>query len=382
MKQNVLTSCTLILCTLLSNQTIQAQCTLAGTNPAGTNGNNTSTGSVAWVNTGNTTTLDGNYASAPVLVSSIIFPVTTTTQYLTLNNFGFNIPNTYTICGVGLSIARDYAALASLNGSTVDNVVQLATINSPTSLTLLGSNQASGANWPYATIGNATYGGNGNLMGATLTPTSVSATNFGVAISANVISALSILITANIDKVSMSIYTNPPIVLPIKLENFTVSGSNNGNIIDWAASANDIANNFVVQRSGDGTTWQDIATITASTGSQSYSYTDETPLSGPNYYRLELVNTDGTTSYSVIAIIATKSMPQIRFYPNPFHDMINITAPGSFTRLALKDIAGRTLWVKEYSGGGVNTASIPAGDLPQGLYFVSVDGSTYKIIKN
>jgi len=371
-----------MLCTLLSHQTAQAQCTFAGTLTAAANGNNSTIGSVAWTNTGNTTALDGSYTSAPVLVSSIIFPVTTTTQYLTLNNFGFNIPNTYTICGVGLSIDRDYSALASLNGYAVDNVVQLATINSPTSLTLLGSNQASGTHWPYATIGNATYGGSGNLMGATLTPGSVSAANFGVAISANVISSLSILITANVDKVSMSIYTNPPIVLPITLENFTVTGGSNGNIINWTANAGDIANNFVVQRSADGADWQDLTTITASTSSQSYGYTDETPLSGPNYYRLELVNTDGTTRYSITAIVATKSMPTIRFYPNPFHDMINITAPGSFTRLALKDIAGRTLWVKEYTGGGVTSASMPAGGLPQGMYFISVDGSTYKIIKN
>jgi Secretion system C-terminal sorting domain len=383
MKQMYLPLCA-ILCALLSTPTAQAQCGLSATGTASTSGNNTGIGSLAWQNTGATTALDGSYADAPSLVSIGLFPVTTVTNYLTLNGFGFNIPNTYTICGIGLSISKGYEALATLNGNVTDRVVQLATINSPTSLTLQGSNQASGTTWSYGGITTVNYGGNGNLMGATgLTYSNVNNSNFGVAISANVVTnGLGLLITANIDKVSMSIYTNPVVTLPITLENFAVTGDAAGNTIRWTASANDIANQFVVQRSGDGNTWQNIATFTAATGTESYSYTDTSPLGGPNYYRLELLNTDGTTGYSITAIISSKStVPGIHFYPNPFHDMINITASGTFTRLSLKDIAGRTFWVKEFPGG-INSTQIPAGDLPPGLYFITVDGTTYKIIKN
>ena len=385
MKQLYLPLYAIVLCTLLSVRTARAQCGLSATGNAGSNANNTAAGNLAWANTGATTALDGNYANASSLVSTGILPITTVTNYLTLNNFGFNIPTSYTLCGIGLSISKGYSTLLSLDGSVTDNTVQLATITgSTTSLTLLGSNQASGTGWTFGGIAATTYGGSGNMMGATtLTTNNINQSTFGVAISANVvINGLGLLVAANIDKVSMSIYTSPILILPITLENFNVSGASAGNTIAWTANANDIANQFVVQRSADGTTWQNIATLTAATGTESYSYTDTNPLTGPNYYRLELVNTDGATGYSITGIIASKTTtPGIRFYPNPFHDMINITASGTFTQLSLKDLAGRTLWVKAYPGG-INSTQIPAGDLPPGLYFITVDGTTYKIIKN
>ena len=85
--------------------------------------------------------------------------------------------------------------------------------------------------------------------------------------------------------------------------------------------------------------------------------------------------------YSVIAVVATRIQPSIHFYPNPFHDMIDVSAPTPFHHVALTDIAGRTLWVREYSGG-INNVQIPSAALPQGQYFVAVDGSTSKLVKN
>jgi hypothetical protein len=371
----------LTLCALLTVRSAPAQCgfdTAPGT--AATGADNGAIGTLQWSNTGATTMADGNSATAGAVLGALS---TATSHYLTLDGFGFNVPGTYTICGVGVNITRYTGTLLSL-GYIADNVVQLATINGAAAPSLLGSNQAltgySNA-WPVSS-GTATYGGSGNTMGATLTGANVSAANFGVVISASYATFLSVGLYANVDYVSMSIYT-PLMVLPITLGNFTATGNGHGNTISWTADADDIANQFVVQRSADGDNWQNIATFSAITGTESYSYTDANPLAGPNYYRLELINTDGTTGYSLTAIVATKSITpgSIQFYPNPFQNMINITAKGAFTRVSLTDMAGRTLWVKEYPGG-VNSTQIPAGELSQGLYFVSVDGTTYKLIKN
>lgn len=382
MKQMYLSISVVTLCALLFSYTAQAQCGLSATGTATANANNTAVGTVGWTGTGNTTATDGSYANANVTLSALS---SANSNYLQLSGFNFNIPVAYAVCGVGVSIVHNTGAVLSLVTYVADNVVQLATTNGAAAPTLIGTNQAltGGSNgWP-ATNATANYGGNGNLMGAASIPNAtVNNANFGVVISAHFAAVVSLGLNANVDKVSMSIYTNPQIILPITLENFSVTGETEGNTIRWTANANDIANVFIVQRSGDGTTWTDLNTLEASTGTQSYSYTDTNPLAGPNYYRLKLVNTDGTTGYSIVGIISTKTTsPNITFYPNPFHDMINISAPGTFTHLSLRDIAGRTLWVKEYPGG-INSTQIPAGDLPQGLYFISVDGKTYKLIKN
>jgi hypothetical protein len=270
----------------------------------------------------------------------------------------------------------------------VDNVVQLATFTG-SAPTLIGANQAlTLVNWPYSTPVTSTYGGAGNLLGvsaATMTPAMVNNANFGVAISANVITAplqVSIGLTAAIDQVSMTVYTTPPTTLPILLERFTVSGGSAGNLVSWTAGANNVANDFIVQRSPDGNNWQDLTTVTAVAGStESYSFTDADAPSGAEYYRLKLVNDDGSVGYSIIAVVATRIQPNIHFYPNPFQDMINISALTPFHHVSLTDISGRTLWVKEYASG-INSVQIPSAALPQGLYFVSVDGSTSKLVKN
>jgi hypothetical protein len=213
----------------------------------------------------------------------------------------------------------------------------------------------------------------------------VNNSNFGIAISATVITAplqISIGMTAAIDQVSMTVYTTPPSTLPILLENFAVTGGSAGNFISWTAGANNVANDFTVQRSSDGNNWQDLTTVTAVVSSiGSYSYNDADAPSGVNYYRLKLVNDDGSVGYSIIAVVANRTQPNIHFYPNPFHDMINVSAPTPFHHVSLTDISGRTLWVREYSSG-INSVQIPSAALPQGLYFVSVDGMTSKLVKN
>jgi len=386
MKKMLLLSCTLI-SALLSTKTLQAQCTAIGTNTANTNGNSAAIGTTAWTNTGNTQAADGLYTSAISVLSTGVLSATTTTNYLSLNNFGFAVPGTYTICGVGISIVKAHISLLPTNGSVVDNVVQLATFSGSTP-TLMGTNQASGANWPYSTPLTSSYGGSGLLMGvpaATLVPSVVNNSNFGVAISANVITAplqISVGMTAEIDQVSMTIYTTPPITLSVLLDDFTVTGGSAGNLVSWTAGANNTANAFVVQRSGDGANWQDLTTVTAAAAKiESYGYTDADPPSGANYYRLKMVDDDGTQGYSIIAVVATRIQPNIHFYPNPFHDMINVSAPVPFHHVSLTDITGRTLWTREYSGG-INSVQIPSPALPQGLYFVVVDGSTSKLIKD
>ena len=204
--------------------------------------------------------------------------------------------------GGDISCQGIYVVLLSINnGSVVDNVVQLATFTGSTP-TLVGTNQAlSLVNWPYNTPVTSTYGGAGNLLGVlatTMTPGMVNNANFGVAISATVVTAplqVSIGMTAAIDQVSMTVYTTPPTTLPILLERFTVSGGSAGNLVSWTAGANSVANEFIVQRSSDGNNWQDLTTVTAVAGStESYAYTDADAPTGANYYRLKLVNDDGS----------------------------------------------------------------------------------------
>jgi hypothetical protein len=137
---------------------------------------------------------------------------------------------------------------------------------------------------------------------------------------------------------------------------------------------------FVIQRSADGTSWSQRDALTASPGQKEYSYLDVSPLAGTSFYRLALLNVNGSVAYSAVKTMTGGALVKIHFYPNPFTDMIHIVSPYPFSKLSLKDLQGQTLWVKGY-GDGVSTAQIPAAGLLAGVYFVQVDGVAYKIIK-
>lgn len=172
----------------------------AGPNFAGS-GANAGTGT-AWTNPGNVTS--NNDANASVGVTAGAFSSgSVTSQRLDVTNFGFAIPGNATIKGVQAKIGRKRTGTA-VSGEATDDTVKLIKAGSVT-----GNNKADTAtDWP-TTETEAAYGGATDLWGATLTPSDVNASNFGLAVVADV-AVIWGTRTANIDYVQLTVsYTAP-----------------------------------------------------------------------------------------------------------------------------------------------------------------------------
>lgn len=379
MKQFVLASVCLAVTLFWCRLPASGQCT-GLTNTTTTGANAGIGGTTSWQNPNSVQSVDGSYAAVDAVVSfsSII---TTTTDYLNVTNLGLSVPAGNTICGVVVTINRRTFSVLALGASTTsDNSILLIKGGAR-----VGTEHAATAvNWPTAAA-TATYGGAGDLWGTTLLPSDVNASNFGVAISAKLVAQiLSVAFSAQIDQVTVTVYSSPPIILPITIQDFTARNSAGGNVLSWRASVEveGDAGRWAVERSAGGDHWSQLDVLAAGAGRQDYTYTDASPLQGTSFYRLNLQNTDGSLAYSAVMSVAAVTPINTRCYPNPFTDMINIVSLHSFGKLSLKNFQGQTLWVGEY-GDGVRSAHIPASGLPAGLYFVQVDGAaTYKLIKN
>jgi hypothetical protein len=380
MKQFDSISAGLVLFIIFAANVASAQ-TCTGSGPVGsaTGTNNSSVGTFAWSGTGNTAALDATYATAAPVLTLLGY---VNTEYLQVAGFGFTIPNTNTICGVTATISRGNTALISLNQTITDYSLVLVKGGTPIAMGLTGANHASGTAWPSGSIGTANYGNSTDGWASTWLPSDINNSGFGIALSAHIAGLISLIPVAAVDQITVTVYSSPPTSLAIDLVNFTVQGETSGNVLNWTANTTGVAGSFIVQRSADGTNWQKMTTVNAEIGEDSYSYTDATPLGGETFYRLEVLNLDGSVAgYSVIAAVAGRTLTTVRTYPNPFTDMINITSPNNFSRVILRDALGRTLQVREY-GSGVNNAQLNAASLPAGLYFVQVDAAIYKLIKN
>jgi hypothetical protein len=360
-----------LLCALLAADPADAQCTgtgnttITGTSVAGI-------GTLTWTTPNNIGALDGAYATAGISLTT----GTTTTYYLEGTGLGFSIPVGNTVCGVAVTIQRLNTS-TTLGVGVYDNTVSL--INGGV---VSGNNEANTSlSWP-TTITAANYGGATDDWGLALTPAAVNAANFGAALAVDLKAPLvAVTFTAEVDQMTVTVYSEPP-VLAITLQNFTVTAaSGGGNLLSWEIPTGMAVNRLIIERSPNGQDFSPLDSINAGAQPGPYIYTDNHPLPGPNYYRLHLLAADGSIGYSVMAAIVTRVAGGVHIYPNPFHTDFDVNASTPFTRLTLRDLDGRVLFSKLYPGG-VTGARVPATGVSQGLYILSVDTSTFRVLKN
>ena len=178
--------------------------------------------------------------------------------------------------------------------------------------------------------------------------------------------------------------------LPIKLVSFTADLLSGAPEVELAWSTSFEQNNqyFLVQRSADGQQFSTIDTTAATdaeTGS-AYSYIDAHPLNGANFYRLDQVDLDGTSTYSPIRLVTVGQAPAgLQLSPNPAGSTVYLELGGDVSgslQVRLLDVQGKALrnWVIQKTAGNWNQALDVSG-LPAGSYFIQVLGTNYHAAK-
>jgi len=166
-------------------------------------------------------------------------------------------------------------------------------------------------------------------------------------------------------------------VLPITLEHFTVTKTpTNAALAKWTMGPNFGQGSFAVQRSADGVQYNTIGTVDAAGNnavSESYSYVDQSPLSGTNYYRLLMTDGLGNTSYSPIATVSFNAASRaITLYPNPTRSNLHISAPGINGGGSVGILSATGQLVATYPVATLDGANLPIGNLPAGSWFARI----------
>ncbi len=165
-------------------------------------------------------------------------------------------------------------------------------------------------------------------------------------------------------------------VQPLKLISFTGSLTLDNTVaLQWITTLETKTRYFIIEKTTNFMNYTILDTVYADNNAnftETYSANDPRPIMGMNYYRLRIVNADGTTSYSpVVAIRFTNSKAPLLF-PNPASAFVNIV-PGtdSIRQITVYDIMGRAL-LKIPKNTSPGTIVIPTGTLSGGLYFVEI----------
>lgn len=132
---------------------------------------------------------------------------------------------------------------------------------------------------------------------------------------------------AILDNLVIQKYANA--LLPLKLVSFTAEAENKYAVINWNTTEEISVTSFVVERSSNGTSFSAVKTINALNGYNSinhYQFTDSMPFSPNSYYRLKMINDNGSFTYSAITTVrvASANASEITLFPNPVVNYVNI----------------------------------------------------------
>lgn len=168
--------------------------------------------------------------------------------------------------------------------------------------------------------------------------------------------------------------------LPISLTHFTGKPLGSSIRLDWGTASEQNNDYMAVERSAEGSRWEELGRVAGAgttTQPQDYTFTDEKPLPGLNYYRLRQVDYDGAVEYHKAIVVDFKgASDEPRLFPSPAKEQLNIQLPSPAAtdcELWLLDTQGRVLQRRGIPQGGTQAAFEVAG-LPEGVYFVRMQG--------
>ncbi len=171
-----------------------------------------------------------------------------------------------------------------------------------------------------------------------------------------------------------------PLVLPIELL-FLQGLARKGEVdLEWATASEMNSAYFVVERSANSMDFISLGRVSAAGNSQKridYAYTDTDPMGGVNYYRLRMVDLDGSSEVSnTIAVMFTGDGTRMLVYPNPVHDRMNLSMDilgETEVTLHVLDALGRLVMQRRIAvDTGRNELAVDTGILRAGAYFVRV----------
>lgn len=116
--------------------------------------------------------------------------------------------------------------------------------------------------------------------------------------------------------------------LPISLVSFSAEPSSTATRLTFTTALELNNSHFLIERSPNGAQYEAIGRVPGAGNSstiQEYTFTDEKPLQGINYYRLKQVDFDGQFSYSPVATVQFgETAARLRIAPSPASDEVTV----------------------------------------------------------
>ena len=176
-------------------------------------------------------------------------------------------------------------------------------------------------------------------------------------------------------------YGGNTFVLPITLSYFEVSMEGRNAVLRWASETEQNNSHFLVEHSTDARDFKTLVEIPGAgttTEARQYTFTHTAPSPGINYYRLQQVDYDGTSTPSDVRTVSAPPLAEpFRLYPTEANEFITLElaeAPNETVQLAAFNLEGQQV-AKWRLPAGQRLARLDISQFAGGSYFLKIMGA-------
>lgn len=180
----------------------------------------------------------------------------------------------------------------------------------------------------------------------------------------------------SLNRITLASISSP---LPVNLLMLSAQADAGQNLIHWSTDHETNMRLFEIERSGSELNFVKIGTVPAKGNTvniSQYTCIDDNPLQGTNYYRLKIIEQNGSFSYSKTVAVKQAVAASAGAFPNPAQSILNIEyyAPEHTTAaIKMADMSGTVIWESKVTlNKGVNTISRNIAAFPAGMYIIEI----------
>lgn len=169
--------------------------------------------------------------------------------------------------------------------------------------------------------------------------------------------------------------------MPLRLLSFNAMKKNRQTHLQWKTSEEINVDKFQIERSENGQKFYQIGELKAN--SNDYTFFDNQPTTGINYYRLKIIDKDGKFEYSPIRMVNKNNNVMLAINPNPVANKLNL----EITSEALIQVEAQIInlsgsvfsLTKLNSIQGTILKKLDVANLKAGTYFLRIVSSNEEV---
>jgi hypothetical protein len=186
-------------------------------------------------------------------------------------------------------------------------------------------------------------------------------------------------------------------IIPVELTSFIGNVVGGNVVLSWSTATETNNSGFQVERSNNNEDFVQAGFVPGfgtTTESKSYTFADNSSLSGTHYYKLKQIDYDGSFTYSEVVEVNLGLPSEFALqqnYPNPFNPSTKITftiAANALVTLKVFDVLGQEVMtlINQDLTAGVHTYDFDEAGFNSGVYFYrieanGIDGTNFTNVK-